>query len=135
MSVYRWISKYLGLMEKYLERIKANVSSVWRTDEIYLKVKGNTKYLYALTDDATRFWIAQEVLDTKRTSSINHLFKKGKEIADKRPDTLISDGAPNFNDAFKKELYTNTKPRTDIFNISDFRLTQDGVNRCRQCTR
>src|SRR6185437_16984007 len=59
MSVYRWIRKYVGLMEKYLERIKPNISSVWRTDELYLKVRGNTRYLYALMDDETRFWIAQ----------------------------------------------------------------------------
>jgi putative transposase len=44
---YKWIKKYVGLMEKYLEQITPNVSNVWRTDELYLKVKGNMKYLYA----------------------------------------------------------------------------------------
>lgn len=72
MSVFRWIKKYIVLMEKYLEKIKPNVSSVWRTDELYLKVRGNMKYLYALMDDETRFWIAQEVLDTKYTANITH---------------------------------------------------------------
>ncbi len=55
-------------------------------------------------DDETRFWIAQEVLDTKYTANISPLFKHGKEIAGKRPNTLIS--APNFNEAFKKEFFT-----------------------------
>jgi len=41
MSVYRWIGKYVTLMNNYLEQIKPNVSNVWRTDELYLKVKGN----------------------------------------------------------------------------------------------
>ena len=112
VAVYKWIGKYTRLMEKYLEKIKPNVGDAWRTDELFLKVKGNMKYLYALMDDETRFWIAQEVLDSKYTANINPLFKKGKEIAGKRPDALISDGAQNFNDAFSKEFYTNTKPRT-----------------------
>jgi transposase-like protein len=126
MSVYRWISKYVRLMEKYLERIKPDVSSVWRTDELYLKVRGNTKYLYAPMDDETRFWIAQEVLDTKYTANINPLFKHGKDVSGKRPNTLISDGAPNFNDAFNKEFYTNTNPRTR--HIRHIRLQGDHNN-------
>jgi putative transposase len=112
VAVYNWIGKYTRLMEKYLEKIKPNVGDAWRTDELFLKVKGNMKYLYALMDDETRFWIAQEVLDTKYTASINPLFKKGKEIAGKRPNTLISDGARNFNDAFKNEFFTISNPRT-----------------------
>jgi transposase-like protein len=126
MSVYRWIKKYVLLMEKYLEKIKPNVSSVWRTDELYLKVKGNMKYLYALMDDETRFWIAQEVLDTKYTANINPLFKHGKDIAGKRPNSLISDGAPNFNDAFKKEFRTIKNPRTR--HIKHIRLQGDHNN-------
>ena len=34
------------------------------------------------------------------------MFKEAKQIAGKRPNTLISDGAPNFADAFKKEFFT-----------------------------
>lgn len=43
-------------MESYLDRIVPNVGDKWRADELYLKVKGNTKYLYALMDVDTRFW-------------------------------------------------------------------------------
>ena len=63
-------------------------------------------------DDETRFWIAQQVADTKYTANINPLFKHGKEVTGKRPNTLISDGAPNFNDAFKKEFFAISNPRT-----------------------
>jgi putative transposase len=90
MAVYKWINKYVTLMEKYLEQIKPNVSDVWRTDELYLKVKGNTKYLFALMDDETKFWIAQQVADKKNTSDIQPVFKEGKEVAHKKPSILIS---------------------------------------------
>jgi len=54
------------------------------------------------------------------------VFKNGKELTCKRPNTLISDGAPNFNDAFNKEFYTNTKPRTK--HIRDIRLQSNHNN-------
>lgn len=120
VAVYKWINKYVSLMEKYLEQIKPNVSGIWRTDELYLKVKGNTKYLFALMDDETRFWIAQQVSDKKNTSDIQPLFKQGKEVAGKRPAVLISDGAPNFHVAYKKELFTIRNPRTK--HIKDIRF-------------
>jgi putative transposase len=125
-TVYRWIKKYVGLMENYLEKIKPNVGDAWRTDELFVKVKGDMKYLYALMDDETRFWIAQQVADTKYTANINPLFKQGKELTGKRPNTLISDGARNFNDSFNKEFYTNTTPRTR--HIRHIRLQGDHNN-------
>jgi putative transposase len=125
VAVYKWIKKYVSLMEKYREN-KPNVGDAWRTDELFLKVKGNMKYLYALMDDETRFWIAQQVADTKYTANINPLFREGKEVTGKRPNTLISDGARNFGDAFNREFYTNTKPRTR--HISHIRLQGDHNN-------
>ncbi len=113
-------------MEKYLEKIVPKVSIAWRTDELYLKVKGNKKYLYALMDDETRFWIAQQVADTKHTADITPLFKKGKEIAETRPNTVISDGAPNFHTAYNKEFFTAKKPRTR--HINHIRLQGDHNN-------
>src|SRR5689334_1354574 len=112
VAIFKWIRKYVGLMQSYLEKIQPNVGDAWRTDELYLKVKGNIKYLYALMDDETRFWIAQQVADTKYTANINPLFREGKKLTGKRPNTLISDGAPNFNEAFKKEFLTLNNPKT-----------------------
>jgi transposase-like protein len=126
MGVYKWITKYVKLMEKYLDQIKPNVSNVWRTDELYLKVKGNTKYLFVLMDDETRFWIAQQIADIKNTSDIRLLFKEGKEIAGKKPNVIISDGARNFHHAFNKEFFTLKNPRTKY--IQNIRLEGDNHN-------
>ena len=112
MTVYRWIKKYIGLMEKYLEKIQPKVSDVWRTDEMYLKISGNLKYLYAIMDDETRFWIAQQVAHTKYTEDVRPLFKDAKEIAGKKPMTLISDGARNFEEACRREYFTMAMPKT-----------------------
>jgi transposase-like protein len=81
--------------------MQPQVSDTWRADELFLKVKGNIKYLYALMDDETRFWIAQQVADTKYTADIAPMFRKGKRVAGKVPHTLITDGAFNFESAFR----------------------------------
>jgi transposase-like protein len=77
-------------------------------------------------DDETRFWIAQQVADTKYTANINPLFRNAKAIAGKRPQTIISDGGQNFSDAFR-EFYTNTKPRTR--HIRHIRIQGDHNNK------
>jgi transposase-like protein len=107
VAIYKWIGKYVALMQTYLDQIKPNVSDVWRADELFLKVKGNMKYLYAVMDDETRFWIAQEVSSTKFTTDVRPLFSKARTSAGKLPTFLITDGAQNFHDAFNKELRTN----------------------------
>ena len=78
-TVYRWIKKYVTLMKSYLEKIPPNVSNAWRADELYVKVRGNPKYLFALMDDQTRFWIAQQVAETKYTSNVRPLLENAKE--------------------------------------------------------
>jgi putative transposase len=67
-------------------------------------------------DDETRFWIDQQVEETKNTADIRPLFSKSKEVAGTRHNTLISDGAPNFHTAFNRELYTNKWSRTRHIN-------------------
>ena len=64
-TIYNWITKYAALMEKYLDKITPQVGETWRADEMSLRVKGNLKWLFALMDDETRFWIAKEVANTK----------------------------------------------------------------------
>jgi len=55
-------------------------------------------------DDEARFWIAQEVANTKYTADIRPLFVNGIHATEKKPKVLITDGAPNFHLAFRKEI-------------------------------
>jgi transposase-like protein len=107
-TVWNWIQKYTGLMEKYLDKITPQVSDIWRADELYVKIKGNMKYVFAMMDDETRFWIAQEVADTKDTHDARHLFQTAKDRAGKRPSVLITDGLKSYHEAYLKEYRTLT---------------------------
>jgi putative transposase len=108
-------------MEKYLEQITPNVSDVWRTDELYLKVKGNMKYLYALMDDETRFWIAKQVSDSKNSANVRPLFQQRKQRTGMKPSVLISDAAPNFHEAYKKEFLHRRILEPNIDHLSDYK--------------
>ncbi|HUW47602.1 MAG TPA: DDE-type integrase/transposase/recombinase [Patescibacteria group bacterium] len=108
-TVLNWIKKYVGLMKNYVETITPNVSDTWRADEIYIKVKGDMKYLFAMMDDETRFWIAQEVAETKYTHDARKLFQMSKQLMGKKPMTIITDGLPAYHDAYKKEFWTQKK--------------------------
>ena len=54
------------------------------------------------------------------------MFRKAKEIAGKNPTVLISDGARNYNDAFRQEFATLRNPRTR--HIRHIRLQGDHNN-------
>ena len=112
VAIGKWINKYVKLMNEYLEKIKPNVSDVWRADEMYVKINGNMKYLFAMLDDETRFWIAQEVADTKDRHDTRNLLRMSKENMGKKPLVFITDGLPSYNDAYKKEFRTLGLPQT-----------------------
>jgi transposase-like protein len=126
-TILRWIEKYTGLMERYLATIQPQLSDTWRADEMFLKMKGNLKYLYALMDDQTRFWIAQEVANTKYTADVRPLLELGKAVAGKKPKSFITDGAANFHEAYLKEFHTMSKA-TDTEHIRHIRLAGDRNN-------
>ena len=102
-TVQNWIKKYVELMDDYLEKITPQVGDNWRTDEIYLKIKGDRKYLFAMLDSETRFWLAQMVSEHKGNDDVTPMFKNAKKMAGKVPSTLISDGAANFHHAWKQQ--------------------------------
>ena len=74
-------------------------------------------------DDETKFWIAQQVAETKNTADITPLFKKGKEVAGTRPNTFISEGAPNFHTAFNTIFILIDVHELDISTIYDYKVT------------
>lgn len=102
-TIYKWIKKYTNLMKTHLDNIIPQVGDTWRADEVYVKIKGDPKYLFALMDDETRFWIAQEVADSKFKHDARNLLRMGKEKMQTKPNVFVTDGLSAYNDAFKKE--------------------------------
>jgi transposase-like protein len=112
-TVYNWIKKYVGLMKDYADKLTPNVSDTWRADELWIKVSGNMKYLFAVMDDQTRFLISQEVAETKFTHDAKSLFTMAKRLMEKQPKILITDGLPSYSVA-SKEVFEGTKHVREI---------------------
>jgi transposase-like protein len=112
-TVLNWIKKYTRLMKQYVETITPNVSDTWRADELYVKVKGDMKYLFAMMDDETRFLIAQEVAETKEKHDARLLFFRAKRLMEKQPKTLITDGLQSYSVA-SKQVFEGTKHIREI---------------------
>jgi transposase-like protein len=121
VAVYKWINKYVTLMDKYIEKLTPQVSGTWRADELWLKVKGDKKYLFAIMDDETRYWIAQEVAGSKYKHDARKLFQMAKKVTGRNPETIITDGLPAYHDAYKKEFWTLNGPRTEHVNAIKLR--------------
>jgi transposase-like protein len=112
-TVYNWINKYVALMKDYADRITPNVGDKWRADEVYIKVAGNMKYLFAVMDDETRFLIAQEVAETKHQHDAKHLFQMATKLMEKQPKIMVTDGLPSYHVA-AKEVLKETKHVREI---------------------
>ena len=64
------------------------------------------KYLFAMMDNETRFWIAQEVSGGKESYDARRLFAKARGLMGKKPMTIITDGLQGYMEAHKKEFWT-----------------------------
>jgi transposase-like protein len=92
-----------------------------------MKVRGNVKYLYAMMDDETRFWIARQIGNRKIQEDVTPLFKMSRETAGKKPQILITDGAHNFSTACQKE-YWKRDPTERTYHIKHIHLKGDRNN-------
>jgi transposase-like protein len=126
-TIYNWIKKYTNLMNKYLEKIVPQVGDAWRADEIYVKIRGDLKYVFAMMDDETRFWIAQEVADRKDGHDASGLLQKSKKVTQTKPKVFITDGLGSYAEAYQKEFWT-VKRETRTLHIRHIHLQGDRNN-------
>ena len=126
MTVMRWAKEYATLMEAFADRITPQVGEAWRTDELHLKIKGNKRYLFAMLDSETRFWIAKMVAEHKGTDDVRPMFKQAKKVAGKIPTTLISDKASNFHHAWKEQYRAKNFLHKDTWHINE--IAFDGIH-------
>lgn len=126
-TIYFWIKKYTKTMQEYLNKITPQVGDTWRADEVWVKIRGELKYVFALMDDETRFWIAQEVSNTKEKADATGLFRKGKEVTGTKPKVLITDGLKSYEEAYQKEFWEINRQNRTI-HIKHIRLQGDMNN-------
>jgi transposase-like protein len=126
ITVQNWGKEYATLMETFVDKVRPQVGEAWRTDELYLKIKGNRRYLFAMLDTETRFWIAKMVAEHKGNDDVTPMFKEARTIAGKVPTTTISDGAANFHHAWKDQYRAKNFLHKETEHIND--VAFDGIH-------
>jgi transposase-like protein len=107
-NIYRWICKYSTMVSKYLNEIVPRTGNWVRADEVWIKVNGKQKYLFASMDDDTRYWLASDLADTKFQHNADRLLELTKKVIGKNPTQFITDGLPAYQKASKRIFGKNT---------------------------
>jgi putative transposase len=101
-TIYNWVADYSRLASKYLNEIVPRVGNWVRVDEVWVKVAGEQKYLFASMDDDTRYWLASDMADTKFQHNADKLLELTKKVIGKTPTQFITDGLPAYMKSSKK---------------------------------
>ena len=128
VTVLNWAEQYAELMERHFDTITPQVGEQWRTDEVYTKIRGERKYMFAMLDSETRFWLAKQVASHKGTDDVKPMFRKARDVAGKVPSILTSDGAANFAEAHKDEYAPKNYLWKDSIHQSHIHMSGDMNN-------
>lgn len=118
MSVFRWIEKYIGIMNEYVNDIQPEIGEVWHTDEMMVKIDGTWEYLWNVIDESTRFQLASVVSKERKTRDARMVFQKAKKnCGGRKPKYIVTDGLGSYKSAVKKEFHTNTHETEHLYNV------------------
>jgi len=110
VSVMNWVKRYISIIDEHMKQYTPIVSDVWHTDEQFIKVKGKQRYVWNCMDNKTRFLLANNVTNQRSTKDARTLFQQAKKTANKKAQTIITDGAFAYNKAVQKEFKTYKNP-------------------------
>jgi len=113
VALIKWTRKYVGLMKGYVESFTPEVSGIWNTDEMTLKLRENAQmdWLWNLMDSGTRFLLASQLTQKRETEDAREVFAEAKALAKTVPSFVVTDGLRAYQDAFNKEFFTHQNPR------------------------
>ena len=118
MSVYRWIEKYVGIMNEYVNDIQPDIGNVWHTDEMMVKIDGSWEYLWNVMDEKTRYQLASVVSTERKVRDARMVFQKAKKnCGGRKPKYMITDGLPAYRHAVNKEFSTNYHETEHLWNV------------------
>jgi len=118
MTIYRWIEKYVGIMNEYVNSIQPDIGNVWHTDEMMVNIDGTWEYLWNVIDERTRFQLASVVSKERKARDARKVFKIAKKnVGGRKPKFIVTDGLGAYKPAVKKEFHTNTHETEHLWNV------------------
>lgn len=104
-TVYRWIEKYVGLMNDYVSTLKPELGDTWLTDEMMVKIDGDWTWLWNTMDEETRYQLVSVVTHEREVKDARMVFMRAKTVGGKKPRAMRTDGLLAYKRAFNKVFY------------------------------
>jgi len=106
VAVFKWIRKYVALMEQYARLLKPQLSGVWHADEMKVNVHGKWQWLWNIMDSDTRYILASHVAQGRGVAEAQEAFQIAKKNSNPEgePTFLISDGLSSYQAAANREF-------------------------------
>ena len=112
VAVYKWVEKYMDMIEGYVNSIEPNTGDVWSVDEMVLNVKCTEKlngkgfhvWLWNIIDPKTKFVLATVISKRRETSDARNVIKKGMETTPTKPSYVITDSLKSYESAIRNML-------------------------------
>ena len=99
------ISKYTDIIETYVASLEPDLGDIWHTDEMKVKIGGEWRWLWNVMDEKTRFHLVSVITKTREVQDAKKAFRKSKEVANKKPRLMVTDGLASYKKAFNSEFY------------------------------
>ena len=117
-TVFRWIDRYIRIMDEYTRQFKPQLGDVWNTDEMMIQINGDWFYLWNVIDDLTRFHLASIVSHERKIEDAQRVFIQAKKRSHgDRPLCIITDGLKSYEQAIDEEFHTIRKNTIHISNV------------------
>ena len=101
----RWTSHYSRLIDAHMRTLRPQIGFKWHADELYFKIRGQKRYLFAVMDGSTRFILSCDISCTKFGYKARSLFRMAAEQAGCLPRILVTDGLNSFATAATKTFW------------------------------
>ncbi len=117
-TIFRWIDRYIRIMDEYVRQFKPNLSEIWNVDEMMIKIDGDWFYLWNVIDDASRFHLASVISRERKSWDAQRVFIQAKKTSyGQRPQVIITDGLKSYGKAIDEEFHTIRKKTIHIGNV------------------
>ena len=130
-TVMAWVQTYMAKINTYAQQQHPVVGETWHADEQFIKVQGKQEYVWNVLDGDTRFLLAANHSPTRRYEDARTTFQIAKETAQKKAQTVVTDGSFNYTHAVHKEFatYANPQPHKRYVSIRAHDSSNNNIER------
>jgi len=122
VAVFKWIKKYVKLMKEYTDQLVPQVSGIWHSDEMTLKIRSQgMRWLWNVMDNESRFWLSSQITEKRQTIDARNVLAEAHQLAKIRPMAIVTDGLRAYQHAITKEFFTLKNPRTQHVRVPNIR--------------